>query len=98
MDYGYVLVTRLMLEQATLIFEMELVFNLITILLGTPNFEQVVISQKFCFLELYVLFLHFRAYKYFYFRLTGKPYPKFCQISTMGCVIKTSVAHALRRG
>ena len=30
-------------------------------------------------------------------RLTRKPYPKSCQISTMGSVIKSSVAHILRR-
>ena len=47
MDYEYVLVPRLVLEQAALVFEMELFHNLITILLGICNFEQVVISRNF---------------------------------------------------
>ena len=46
MDYEYVRVPRLALEQATLIFEMEL-FYLMTIFLGTCNFEQVVFSWNF---------------------------------------------------
>ena len=87
-------VPRLVLEQATLIFEMELFFYLITILLGLVSHY----FPEFRFLELFILLIHFRIYKYFSFRLTRKPYPKFCQISTMGCVIKSSVAHTLRRG
>ena len=54
-----------MLEQALLIFEIELFFNLLfllkqklTFILGTCNFEQIVIFRNFVFLELFVL-LHF---------------------------------------
>ena len=47
MDYKYIWLPGLVLEQATLIFEMEHFFNLITILLDTCNFEQVVISRNF---------------------------------------------------
>ena len=47
MDYEYVWVPRLVLGQATLIFEMELFSYLKTILLGTCNLEQVVISRNF---------------------------------------------------
>ena len=73
-----------MLEQVALIMETELFFsNLVTIL-------------QFGFLDLFVM-LNLRICKYFSFRLTRKPYPKSCQISTMGSVIKSSVAHILRR-
>ena len=34
----------------------------------------------------------------FFFRLTGRPYAKFCEISTMGCVTKSPVADILRSG
>ena len=38
------------------------------------------------------MLLHFQIDKYFSFRLARKPFPKFCQMSTMGCVIKSLVA------
>ena len=47
MDYEYVWVPKLVLEQATLFFEMEHFFNLKTILPDNCNFEQVVISRNF---------------------------------------------------
>ena len=43
---------------------------------------------EFCFLELFVMLLHFRICKYFSFRLTRKPYLKFCQTSTMGALLR----------
>ena len=46
--------------------------------------------------KLSVMLSHFRIHQYFLFRLTRKKYPKLYQISTMGCVIKSSVAHKLR--
>ena len=50
------------------------------------------------FLRIICMLLHFRIYKYFSFRLTHKPYPKFCQIWGMGCVIKSHAAYILRSG
>ena len=35
------------------------------------------------------MLLYFWMYKYFFFRLTRKPYSKLCQISTMGSIINT---------
>ena len=72
-------------------------FNLVTklyfryLLLWTSSY-----FPEFCFFELFIMLLHFRIYKYFSFCLTRKPCPKFSQISTMGFVIKSSVAHLLR--
>ena len=54
--------------------------------------------MEFFSLELFAMLLHFRIYKYFSFCLTRKPFPKFYQISMMGFVIKSSVAHVLRIG
>ena len=49
------------------------------------------------FLRIVCNIIAFRNIQIFYLRLiTGKPYPKFCQTSTMWCVIKYSVAHVLR--
>ena len=62
-------------------------------MLGTCNFEEIVTSWNFGYL---LMLLHFGIYKYFSFRLTRKPYPKFSQISTMECVIKSAIAHILR--
>ena len=42
--------------------------------------------------KLSVMLSHFRIHQF----LTRKKYPKLYQISTMGCVIKSSVAHKLR--
>ena len=39
------------------------------------------------------MLLYFRLYKYFSFRLTGKPY----KISTMKCIMKSDLAHILTR-
>ena len=72
-------------------------FYLVTILYFTTcNFEHVINFPEFFFLELFVTLSHFRIYKYFSFRSTRKPYPKFCQISKMECVSKSFVAHMLR--
>ena len=54
--------------------------------------------SEFRFLELFVMLLYFLKYKYFSFRLTRKPYLKFCQISTTGFVLKSSTPHILRSG
>ena len=40
----------------------------------------------------------FRIYKSFSFHLTRRPYPKFYEMSTMGCVTKSPVANILRSG
>ena len=51
---------------------------------------------EFRFLELFAMLLDFRLYKYFSFSLIRKPYPNFCQIFTMDCVIESPLAHILR--
>ena len=62
-------------------------------MLGTCNFEEIVTSWNFGYL---LMLLHFGICKNFSFRLTCKSYPKFSQISTMECVIKSAIAHILR--
>ena len=59
-------------------------------------FSRCCYFPEFRFLELFVMLLHFRLYKYFSFRLTRKPYPNFCQILTMDCIIDSPLFHILK--
>ena len=81
---------RWVLEEATIIFDMELFFKfgilfkkkkqLAMLSFRYFNLWTYLYFPEFYFLELFVL-LHFRMYKYFSFRLTRKPYSRFCQTS-----------------
>ena len=86
------------MEQATLIFGIELFL----IIDNHTLFYEVLVTlnksffPKISFLRIICNVITFPNLQIFFLHLTRKPYPKFCQIFRMGCVVKTSVAHILR--
>ena len=70
----------------------------INYILGTYNFDEVIISAAISYVRIVRNVSAFRIFKCFSFRLTRRPYPNYCEMSTMRCVTKSPVADILRSG